>query len=385
MRRLGTLGVLAAAVVLLSCGCGSRTAPASAPQPAAAAALSLAGSQSSGPATWAVLPMGAASGPNQFWQLFLLPDARHPKWTLDTPPDVATNGALALGGLSGTSLVAGVLPSLYLAFSPISATTDGGQHWTTGPPADGLASVPDALAATPGSHHLLSLSKSGQVSTASTGGASWTRLTSRRSLAATSAGRACGLSQLTGVAYSPARTPLLAGACSRPGTAGIFTNARGSWRAAGPSLPAALADSRIQVLRLVTTATATTALLQAGTGPRAELVTAWLDQRGRWTLSPPLRLAGSAVRTTAFGSSGAAAVVLSGGHADILSRPGGSWRQTPPVPAGRSVTIALPRNGPAEALAADGGTLTVWRLRSRHAGWARIQAIKVPIQYGSSS
>ena len=49
------------------------------------------------------------------------------------------------------------------------------------------------------------------------------------------------------------------------------------------------------------------------------------------------------------------------------------------------MTLALPAAGTTDALAADGSSLTVWQLRPGSAEWARTQAIKVPIQYGSSS
>jgi hypothetical protein len=48
------------------------------------------------------------------------------------------------------------------------------------------------------------------------------------------------------------------------------------------------------------------------------------------------------------------------------------------------VTLALPAAGITDALAADGSSLTVWQLRRGSAAWASTQAIKVPIQYGSS-
>jgi hypothetical protein len=41
--------------------------------------------------------------------------------------------------------------------------------------------------------------------------------------------------------------------------------------------------------------------------------------------------------------------------------------------------IVVPRDKPAA-----GGSLTIWQLRPGAAAWARMQAIKVPIQYGSS-
>jgi hypothetical protein len=49
------------------------------------------------------------------------------------------------------------------------------------------------------------------------------------------------------------------------------------------------------------------------------------------------------------------------------------------------VTLALPAAGITDVLAADGSSLTVWQLRPGSSAWARTQAIKVPIQYGSSS
>jgi len=45
--------------------------------------------------TWATIPMGAASGADEFWQLFVLPAGGSP-WFLRTPPNVAANGAIVL-------------------------------------------------------------------------------------------------------------------------------------------------------------------------------------------------------------------------------------------------------------------------------------------------
>ena len=85
-----------------------------------------------------------------------------------------------------------------------------------------------------------------------------------------------------------------AGTCSHPGTAGIFAGTGGTWHAAGPALPAALARQPVQVLRLTSTASSTVALLAAGTGPAASLLAAWsADNGSHWALSPPLRLNGA--------------------------------------------------------------------------------------------
>ncbi len=385
-RLLAGLVALGAVVSCAACGNSGRPAAtsAAAARTAAPAAAEPAYSEATSQATWAVLPMGAASGPNEFWQLFLLSAGRQ-QWALDTPPDIATNGALELAGLSGTSIVAGVRPSLYLEFSPVSLTADAGEQWSAGPPAQRLANVPDALAATPGGGHLLALDEAGATSSTTSAGNTWTPLVTEHALTGTAAGRACGLTQLTAVAYSAAGTQLLAGDCGQPGVAGIFTVSAGGWRAAGPVLPAALANSRIQVLRLVTTSGQTTALLLAASGSHDDLLSAWLDANGTWTTSAPVSIGTASVRTTAFGASGSVAAVTSSGRAEVLTGQGAKWQQTPPVPAGRAVTIALPADGQVDALAAAGGVLTVWQLGDAADQWVKAQIVKVPIQYGSSS
>ena len=411
----------ALAASILAAGCGSAAQPAAVPA-RHPVSLPLATSLGAGQATWAVVPMGT-TGPNLFWQLFLLPTpAGH--WKLTTPPDVATNGAiaLALGAApaqsatgksaaasgkaasasgksgssatsatdgqaagSGQSLVTGIHPSLLLDFSPITSTPDGGQHWSAGPPDRGLANVPDALGTAPGTTRLIALDRDGDARQASSATAAWTTLTSTKALAATPAAQSCRLTALTAVAFDATGSPVLAGNCARPGVAGIFADQGGSWHAAGPSVPAALRGQRVQVLRLVRTGSQLTALLQVGAGRSASVLTAW-SANGSWSLSPALPLAGSAVLSSSFGSDGATAVEQAGGRAKYLTGPGKSWQSLPALPSGRSVTLALPAGG-VDALAADGSNLTAWRLQASggSTSWAKIQQIKVPIQYGSSS
>jgi hypothetical protein len=47
--------------------------------------------------------------------------------------------------------------------------------------------------------------------------------------------------------------------------------------------------------------------------------------------------------------------------------------------------LASGPDGAVDALVPSGATLTVWRLVSGAAAWSKVQAISVPIQYGSSS
>lgn len=380
-RRLRTTGALLLAAGACA-GCGT-VAHAGSARPAVAppARVSVATSVGTSGATWAVVPMGAASGPNEFWQVFLLA-AGQAKWSLDTPPDIATNGAPALAPTTGTSLVTGVRPSLYLRFSPVSSTDNAGRSWSPRAPAPALATVPDALAAAPQGSDLLAVSQSGEV--ASGTGAAWATLTSERKLAASPAGRSCGLTGITAASYSPADVPLLGAACSRPGVAGILSQAGTSWRLSGPTLPPALAGQPVQVLGLTRDATGTVALLLAGRAANAEVVAAWQDSTGNWSLSPALPLRRAAVQTTSFGDDGAVAVVLSTDRAVVIGGPGGNWATTPAIPAATSATVALPAPGVTEVLCATGSRLTVWQLTDASRAWAKTQSINVPIQYGSS-
>jgi hypothetical protein len=376
--------VLAAAALIAGCGSAATTRPA-APAAAPAEPLSLATSLTAQAVTWAAVPMGAPSGENLFWQVFVLP-AGSTRWSLVTPPDVPTNGAIILASAGGQALTAGIRPALALRFSPVTTTRDTGHTWTaSAQPAAGLADVPDALAAAPGGQ-MIALTQDGRASMAASSGAAWTSLTSQRSLAAAPAAAGCALTALTAAAYSPAGTPLLAGDCARPGVAGIFGYAQGSWHDAAPALPASLRRQPVRVLRLARTGDRDTALLEAGTGTAATVITAWTKDGGaHWTVSPPLPLAGSQVLSASFGGSGWAAIVLSGNRGQIIAGPAARWQALPPLPTGRTVTLALPAAGGTDALAATGSTLTAWHLAPGAAAWARTQTTKIPIQYGSSA
>ena len=209
--------------------------------------------------------------------------------------------------------MAGFRPSQDLVFTPLAVTGDDGASWSAGVLDAALADVPDALAAGPaGRGGMLALLADGTVQFSARGGTGWTTLASRRSVAATAAGRRCGLRALTAVAFGPAGTPMVGGACTRAGTAGVFARAAGTWRAAGPALPASLARQNVTVLRLATAADGTAALLAAGSGQADSLVAGWSAGGGAWAESPPLRLGGPQVTSASFAPGGITAVVLPG-------------------------------------------------------------------------
>ena len=376
---------LAAAALLAGCGSPAPHVPGPAAQAPPGGAPFLATSLVTSAGTWAVAVMGGpVAQENNFWQLFARP-AGSTHWKLVTPPGTADNGGLVLAGVGG-SLITGFRPSQYLTYTPLTITRNAGQAWSSTGPLDGaLADVPDALAAASATGSLLALTADGTAELAAPGYASWTTLATQRSLAATAPGRRCGLQNLTAAAFAPPGTVLLGGTCSHPGTAGIFASAGGTWHAAGPALPAALASQPFQVLRLTSTASSTIALIAAGTGPAASLLAAWSPDSGsHWVLSPPLRLNGAALSSASFGSGGTAAIVLTGSRGQTVAGPGAPWRALPALPPG-TATLASGPAGALQALATGRTTMTVWQLAPGSAAWARAQSISVPVQFGSSS
>ena len=379
----GALPLAAACLAMLAAGCASTSSPPAADPAQLPPLPTLASSVTSGDATWVTLPMGAPSGPNQFWELFTRsPSGR--SWSLRTPPDIATNGALVLAIQDPRTLVTGIRPSLDLAFSPVTVTSNGGSSWSTVPPDPGLADLPDALAATADAR-LIALDRDQQVQTAGPG-SSWTVLTTQKALAATAAARSCALSQLTAAAFTPAGSPLLAGTCGQAGVAGIFSYASGAWHLTGPPMPTALAGQHVQVVRLTKTADGDVALLETGSVGSVGLIAAWTGDGGQhWALSPVASMGGSYVASASFGPGGAVAVALSDGRGQTVAGPGASWQALPALPPGRAVVLVLPAGGGTEALAATGSTLTAWQLSGTPGRWTKTQSVNVPIQYGSSS
>jgi len=389
MRARPAAAGLALTASILAAGCGSAAGTGSgtaAQSPRTAPAL-LATSLTTATGTWAVAVMGgSAASHNNFWQLFVRP-AGTSRWKLVTPPGVADNGGLVLADAGGRSLITAFRPSQFLTFTPLSVTRDGGSAWAVAGPLDAaLADSPDALAVSPGTQRLLAVLTTGTAKLAEPGYRRWTTLVTRRTLAATTAGRRCGLTSLTAATFTASGEPMLAGSCSRPGTAGIFASQGGEWRSAGPALPARLAGQHITVVRLTRTATGLAALLKAGTSPTASLVAAWSSSAGtgsRWVLSAPVRLGDADLTSVSFGSSGSVAIILNGQHAQAIAGPAGTWLPLPDLPAG-TATLTLGASGGYIALGVHRARLSVWQLGRASAGWRETQTIKVPIQFGSS-
>jgi hypothetical protein len=408
MTRVGgtarrTPAALAAVVItaLTLAACGSAHpaarpgADSAAGRSAASLATSLAGADGTG---WAVVDMGgSAASFNNFWELFARP-AGSDDWKLVTPTGVASNGGLVMTQSGSSTVVTGFRPSQDLTFSPLAASADAGAAWSQQPPlSPGLANVPSALAGD-SAGQLLALTDAGDVDSGAGPGATWTRLTTLSALAATAAGRACGLTALTAVAWTPSGAPLAAGDCGKPGATGIFTESSGTWHAAGPTLTGGAAGTGTGVLGLATTDGQTSAILATGSGAASGVVAAWsADGGAHWTLSPVLRtggLAAGARPSVSFSADGSAGVVFAtpaadapGGRAYTIGWQASGWHPLPQLPArsapGQLATLAQAADGAPQALVVHGGTLAVWQLGSGQ--WTRVQTLRITIPYGSSS
>ena len=384
-RHLASAACLAA-LAAAAAGCGSAAPAHQASKVVTPPAIPLSTATTTTVGTWATVVMGGSAAQyNNFWELFIRP-AGASSWTLVTPPGTADNGGLVLAAGAGPSAITAFRPSQDLTYTPLIQTSDSGHLWTALSPLDApLASTPAALAVRQdGSGQVLALTANGTAVQASPGATRWTTLASARTLAATQAGRQCGVRALTAAAYLPSGAPLLAGACSRPGTAGLFVDQDGSWQAASLDLPPSMAGQDITVLRVLTATNQTVALLQAGNGRHTSLLAAWSGlAAGQWTISVPLELHGTALTSASFGTAGSVAAVTGAGSAAVITRGARSWQRLPTLPPGTS-TIALAAAGPADALAVHGSTLIVWQLPAGGQAWTRAQVINVPIQYGSS-
>jgi hypothetical protein len=370
---------LALACAGLAAGCGTQTATVAVTRPPAVTA-SLSTSLTTAQGTWAIAVMGgSAASHDNFWQLFVR-RANAGRWSMVTPEGVADNGGLVAAGGNG-ALVVGFRPSQELAYSPLATSTDAGLNWTPGLLDAALADTPGAIAVAP-SGRTLALLQDGTIEAAPTAddaaAGRWVPLATLRALAASAPGRSCGLTGMTAVSFGADQNPMAAGSCLRPGAAGVFTDAGGTWRSAGLTLP----TGPVRVLGLTAVPGGNAALLATGDS----LLAAWWDGT-RWTVSAPVTADG--VRALGFGPGGSAWLLLGGKRAETIAGAGSTWRALPPVPAGTTVlappgtgTRAPGTGGSYDALAVAGSRLTVWRLA--RGAWGKVQQISVPVQYGSS-
>jgi len=355
-RGAALTGLLAGVVALAACSSSSSWSS----TPEVGASSPLATSLATGSDSWAIVPMAANPA---FWQVFVRASTSA-TWRLVTPPGVADNGGL-VAAEGGSGLTVAFRPSQDLLFSPLASTTDAGAKWSTGGPIDAaVAESPDALAASGG--ELVTLLTDGTVETSANAGSSWQVIAKPGAIASSAAGRSCGSVTVTSVSFGASGTDVLAGGtCGTSGTTAIFAYSGGSWQRV--KLPVTG-----QLVRL----TQGMALVRAKAGLTELSAT-------NWNASSPLPVS-STIKASGTLAGGGAWVVLSNGAGATIAGAGQQWQLLPPLPAKTTVLAAGP-GGSTQALAVSGATLTVWQLAPEATVWTKVQAINVPIQYGSSS
>jgi hypothetical protein len=385
VQATSSIAAAALAVAMLA-GCAARSEAHQVAAGAAPAAIPLAVGSAGPGLRWAMVRTGGPQVGGRYWQL-LVQAAGTGKWRLVTPPGVADNAGLAVATASATAMTVGFIPSQLLRFSPLAITTDGGTHWTQGLLPAGLVGDPGALASMPDGQLIAVTAKGAEESAA--GASGWAPLETLRALAATTAGRQCGLTALTAAIAGPGGIPILAGTCAAAGVVGLFMKTMSGWQpvgwpSAGLRLPRSLRARSVTVLRLARVNASVLVLLGVATS-RGDVVVPALFSAGRWTVGiPSVKVSG--IESVATTSTGAWDVVFGGGYAAVGGSPSGqasyynlSRRLKLPAPGAALLPVSS-LSGPGARLTVlvpHVTTVTVEQLAS--SGWRTIQVIKVPV------
>ncbi|HEY3906242.1 MAG TPA: hypothetical protein VGM14_20195 [Streptosporangiaceae bacterium] len=377
------LAAALAGIALLAAGCGGAAHPTVSPKTAShAPPLSLATSVATTSRTWAVLVLGdSPDRADNFWQLLARPAAGG-TWRLVTPPGVASNGGLAVAPTGPSSLLAGFLPSQDLLFTPLAATANSGATWSAGVLNAKLAGTPDALAAGQGTSKVLALLADNSLRQSTNGGRTWTTIATEHGLASTQVGRRCGLTRLTGTAFTPAGDPMLTGDCASNGQPGIFTFTAGTWQRTGPDVPT---GQPVTALAITSTAGVTRVLLATGTGSATTLtVASYTSDPAHWSLSHQVTAGSAKVLSVSASGNGVMAVLLAGRRGLLLAGAAAGWRRLPELPPATQA-LAAGQGPQLQALTAARTTVGIWALNDSGSAWTQVQHLSVPIQVGSSS
>lgn len=380
------------AATLSSCS-GAATVAGGSKSPAPAALPTpLVTSITTSQGTWVTLPMGDLSQPaNTFWQLFYQPTGGT-KWSDQiSGTAVATNGGVVLASAGGPALIAAILPSGNLTFSPLATTSDAGKTWSDDLVDAALAPRPDALATGSGGQALALVSDHGRtdILSSSDGLSSWVTLATQAGLAASPAGRTCGLASITAAAYLAA-TPVVGGLCDRPGVVGLFAKSGAGWGLLQPTLAPPPGSTEVEVLAIRSMGGQLAVLLGVSMDGAAQVVAAWTADGGQsWTTSSGLPLGGSATISSYGPVGGDGFFVLTSGSSGaesltVIDGPGATWSRLVSPPAS-TATIAAGTPDEIQAFSVKSTVLTVWTLAPAAIAWQKTQVLNVPIEFGSSS
>jgi hypothetical protein len=173
--------------------------------------------------------------------------------------------------------------------------------------------------------------------------------------------------------------------CARGGQTGVFVASATGWLSVGPGIPG-VSGGPTEVIRLLQTASGTSALVSAGSGRATKLFALWSGNGLRsWTVSSGLALGTGRLASTGVTGPGGFVIAVAGpggrGAASVVSPSTGGWQRLAPLPHGSESVTATPEGG-FDALVPNQSTLVVYGLDQTR--WSRVQSLGVDIQYGSS-
>ena len=376
MRR--TAAILGTGLALTAgvSGCGSpstATTRASTPSPAP-----LDFSLATSVATFAVVAMGDLHQANStFWQLLARP-AGTSRWSLRTPEGAATNGGLALAARGPRTLVA-ILPSGRLEYSPLALSSDGGSSYRPGVADFAVEAGTDSVAVGPGK--AAAVTPEGLWTAPSASRGPWSKTLELRSLDHEPSARACDPVRLDAVSGSP-YGELLGVTCGRRGQVGVFRSTPSGWVRDAPRFVGASHED-LEVIALAPSGAGVTLVVAGRSRAHGAYGAAWLGTGDRWATTPMVDSNGP-LRSVAVSATGNVAL-LSGppgrASARVVGAAGGEWGRSTTVPTDTGVVLAAPSGD--EALVVDRSVVSVELLSGTH--WVRVQRLRVPIAYGSSS
>lgn len=378
-RGVSLAAVVASGIVLAACGGSPAAASKADPTPPP---LPLARAFAAAGREWALVPMGDLhEEANTFWQVIV---TRSGSEVSDvTPKGVADNGGL-VAATAGSRVVIGFPTSELLGFSPLAASSDGGDRWAPGTLTSPLEHVPSALGAGDGRFSALVGRGGARVETSAGGLSGWHVTTTRRSLASRRATGPCGVAALTAVTPLSSGALALGASCRREGVVGLYRWTSSGVRSLAGRLPSPLSSARAEVVSLSSDGSRMQALVLAVTAETERLML--VSGTGRvMAIGPAATVpAGDRLLSVAQVASGGLAVLVAGESGHRLLFTLSPRRATGPVMLPRRSEAVMATPSGLLALSVERSTLRVDRLRPS-GGSVLIQTLRVPIEYGSSS
>ena len=389
----GFCAVVLSAFLLSACSNGSSSSLPASTSLSAPVSSGLASSSLS----MVVFPMGHSNDPKNYFYESFTSSGLSP-WKLSTPTGAATNGGISIS--SPTKGAAAILGFDYLHLAA-GVALSGGFETGPGQVLPDLKKGPSSLSVSP-SGLVAVLTADGRVMTAASLGGPYRLVTSQATLERTSAGKSCGLSQLSAVTWSAAGDLVVGGTCSTPGNVGVFYLSGSGVSPTSPvrwSQPLMHATgSPTTVLRLDAGGADVTALVASGTTGASVGVQ---ELSGSLTSSQAVAAANNASQvlrvtpssiiatssyTTATGSVEEVLTYQAGAAAHVaVLAPGAAPVVSPSLPLTiQSAVVGVDGRTLDAFCVTNGGTLTVFSLGAT-GKWEAGQQVKVAVPYGSSN